>query len=230
MAQHDQEWQRLLENDDENAFREIVEPVIPTMTRVARRELAFYLRQRRIHPQDTSPESVVGEALLQAWQHRKQRPERMSLRGWLLGVQHRVLRGLVEKQQQYREDKAISLDKPLPLETAAEDSQEWFWDWYQPDGEITWEDVTPGSTLEEVELSIENDIDGVFEDEEQERVLMMHDEFRMPLPEVAFTMNRSVQEIADLVDRARATLRERGVSDSEIRETDEPAPPSAADR
>lgn len=230
MADQDQQWQKVIEDNDEAAFRQLIEPLLPTMTRVARRELAFYLRQRHIHPRDFAPEEVVGEALLQAWRHRDRRPERMSLRGWLLGTQHRVLRGLVQKQRQYREDKAISLDEPLPLETAAEDTQEWFWDWYQPEGEITWEDVTPASTREEVELSLEQNIDGVFSDEEEERVVMMHDEFQMPLPEVAFTMNRSVQEIADLLERARATLRERGVTSDGVREADDPAPPPSADQ
>lgn len=230
MATIDQEWKKVLDNDDEQAFRSLVEPLVPTLLRVARRELAFYLRQRYIHPRDFSAEEVVGEALIQAWQHRAQRPERMSLRGWLLGTQHRVLRALVQKQREYREDKAVSLDEPLPLNTAEMDTQEWFWDWYQPEGEITWEDVTAGSTREEVELSLENEIDGVFADEESERVIMMHDEFRMPLPEVALTMNRSVQEIADILEKARATLHERGVTPRPIEETDEPAPPRAADQ
>lgn len=229
MANIDQEWSKVLENDDEQAFRRLIEPLIPTLLRVARRELAFYLKQRHIHPRDFSAEEVVGEALIQAWQHRAQRPEQMSLRGWLLGTQHRVLRALVQKQREYREDKAISLDEPLPINVAELDTEEWFWDWNQAEEEMTWEDVTPGTTREEVELSLESELDGVFADEEEERVLMMHDEFRMPLPEVAFTMNRSVQEIADILEKARATLHERGVTSKPIEETDEPTPPRGTD-
>src|SRR5690554_4053460 len=112
----EQEWKKVVEGDDERAYCGLTEQFVPTMTRAARRELAFYLRQRIIHPGDFAPEEIVGEAILQGWQHRKTRPEKMSLRGWLLGVQHRVLQRLVAKQRQYRRDKAISLDEPLPLE------------------------------------------------------------------------------------------------------------------
>lgn len=233
MTRIGQNGRSVLYKSDEAAFRELVEPVIPTMLRMARHELTFYLRQRLLDPRDLRPESVVGEALVHSWQRRGECPKDVSLRGWLLGMQHRVLRDMVERQRQYREDKAISLDETPPLESAdsaSEDSQEWFRDWYEADGEISWDDVTPGTTLEEVELSLEQFLDGPEDEEEEaERALMMHEGYRMAMPEVAFTMDRSVQDIADLLAKARASNRWRGAMQTGIRETDEPTPPSAAE-
>lgn len=230
MAHEEREWSKIVDSGDEDAFRNMVEPHLPTLVRLARRELAFYVAQRQIHPGDFTPEEIAGETWINAWRHRESRPEKMSLRGWLLGIQHRVLKGLVHQQRAYRAEKAISLDEPLPPDVATHHTEEWFWDWYQPENELTWEDVTPASTPSDVELSLEESLDEVFADEDEARVLMMHDEFRMPLPEVAFTLNRSSKEVGDLLAGARASLRQRGVGINPIEEVDEPRSPDSADR
>ncbi|MFW5955145.1 MAG: RNA polymerase sigma factor [Rhodothermales bacterium] len=229
MADIQKYWQQAIQHDDEDAFQKAVEPMLPTLTRVARRELAFYLKQRYIHPRDFSAEEVVGETLLQAWRHRSKKPKEMSIRGWLLGTQHRALRNLVQKQREYREDKAISLDAPLPTNPDSHDTQEAFWDWYQSDEDLTWEDVIPATSREEVEISLDPDRDHLFASEDEAHVLMMHDEFRMPLPEVAFTMNRSLREIGDLLANARTTLHQHGSGTPPITEVDEPTPPRGTD-
>lgn len=59
---------------------------------------------------------------------------------------------------------------------------------------------------------------------------MLHDEFEMPMPEVAFTMGRSINAVAELVDQARVTFRERFGNESAIAETDDPAPPAGSDQ
>src|SRR5690606_25414081 len=109
--------------------------------RVARHELDYYVHAGYLHRQDLEPEDVVGEALIRAWDQLKQRPEQMSLRGWLLGIEYRTMQHLVEKMRGYRQEKAISLDEALPINPDNMDVQEWFWEWYQPDANMTWEDV-----------------------------------------------------------------------------------------
>src|SRR5690625_2335517 len=191
-----------------------------TMVRLARRELAYYVAQRQIHPRDFTPEEVAGEAWVHAWQHRARKPEQMSLRGWLLGITHRMLVGLVSNQQRYREDKSISLDEPLPVHVASQHAAERVGDWPHP-----------AAMPEDLELTLDDaDDDQVFADEGDRHVLMMHYEFAVPIPEVSYIMNRAAREVGELIASARVSLSERGLAQGEIKEVDEPTPPRAADR
>ena len=230
MEEQERESRELQSVVHEDDFKRLVEPYVPTLIRLARRELAYYVAQRQIHPGDFTPEEVAGQAWIYAWQHRARKPEGMSLRGWLLGVTHRMLAGLVQQQQRYREEKAISLDDPLPINVASEHSEEWFWDWHHPDSELRWEDVTP-AVPDDVELTLDDfDDDSIIADEVDRHALMMHYEFAVPVPEVSYIINRAAREVGELIASARVSLAERGMGQDEIAEVDEPTPPRAADR
>lgn len=225
----DEDWQAVFENGDKEAFHEIAESFTDTLLAAARKALIFYLKQGHLHPDDLTPEEVVGEALVHAWEHRRQRPPKMGLRAWLLGTEYRVLRGLVEQQKAYRRDKAISLDAPIPTDAAnraGDDAQEWFHEWYQPDAVLTWEDVTPAQEPIDYEINLEEGADLFAENPDAYHVLILHDEFEMALPEVAFSMGRGVEEAAELLDHARVTFRVRIGQEEPIQETDHPATPS----
>ncbi|HMB92604.1 MAG TPA: hypothetical protein VKP65_17255 [Rhodothermales bacterium] len=217
---------------DEEAFQKAVKPQLDALTEAAQQALTFYVEQQHIHADDLTPEEVVGETLIYAWQHRERRPAPMSLRGWLLGTQYRVLRGLVQDIETYREDKVLSLDEPIPNDPssfrATDDTQEWFWEWYQPDAVLTWEDVTPKD--EPVDIGVPLNEDLTLDRSEAYHVLMLHDEFEMPMPEVAFTMGRSINAMAELMDQARVTFRERLGNETGVVETDDPAPPFGSDQ
>ena len=209
-------WESILEGSNQDEFRKLIEPYTNVMLRAARRDLAFYVDQGVLHDDDFTAEELVGEALIHAWQHRDVRPERMGLRSWLLGTQHRVTRGLVNRLRAYRHEKGISLDEPIPTERDAQDTQEWFWDWYQPEQELTWEDVIPAQEPEDVEVPLTGDREELLEDTDARHVLVLHDEFEMSLPEVAFTINRSPQAVADLLEVARAGLSKRGAEERNV--------------
>jgi DNA-directed RNA polymerase specialized sigma24 family protein len=223
--------QTSLSEIDEDRFRALVRPYTDVLIRAARSGLEFYQHQGAIREEDFTPEEVTGEALIKAWDLRERRPEAMSLRGWLLGVQHRVLVGMVEQHRAYQDDNAISLDTSAGPNEDADDVQEWFWDWYQPDSELIWEDVTPSGDPVDYEVSLDGEGREAVRalDPDTRHVLTMHDEFEMPLPEVAYTMNLAVNEVAALLSQARASLRERIGGEEGIRETDHPAPPDGAD-
>ncbi len=209
-------WEAVLKDSDQDAFRELVEPYTEVMLRAARRDLEFYLQQEILQESDFTPEEIVGETLLYAWEHRDVRPEKMGLRSWLLGTQHRVTRGLVNRLRSYRHDKEISLDEPVPTDPDAQDTQEWFWDWYQPEHELTWEDVIPAQQPEDMEVPLTGDREELLEDTDARHVLVLHDEFEMSLPEVAFTINRSPEAVAELLEIARAGMARRGADDEDV--------------
>lgn len=229
-----EDWHEILEGSDEEAFRQLVEPHTKEMIEAARRDLEFYMDRGHLHDEDFSPEEIVGEGLIHAWEHREVKPPQMSLRSWLLGTQYRVMRGLVNNLRAYRRDKSLSLEEPVPDNPDAHDTEEWFWDWYQPERELLWEDVIPAQSPDDIEVSLEGDREYLREEIEEPRdveamdaeaearhVLVMHDEFEMSLPEVAFTINRSPIAVAEVLEKARAGLRQR---EADGEETEHPAP------
>lgn len=218
-------WQQILSEGDETSFRELVEPYIPALTRAARHYLNYYVAQDHIMREDFTAEEVVGETLVRAWEHRQRRPPNMTLRAWLYSVLYRVTRGMVEQEKQYRFDKAISLDEPLPLNTDSEMVQEWFWQWQEWDAALNWEDVIPSTEPVDFEVPLYDARETIQLNPDTYHVLMMHDEFEMSLSDVAFAMNRAVNETAEVLTQARADLRQRMDTRSEGSKIDNPPAP-----
>lgn len=215
-------WEEVLESSDRDMYREAVSPFMEELLRAAREDLDFYVELGFLHEDDFTPEEIVGETLLHAWDHRGVRPAQMNLRVWLLGTQYRVMRGLVNRLRRYRRDKSLSLDEPVPDNAAAHDTEEWFWDWYQPDRELIWEDVIPAQEPADIDVSLETDDgEGLLEETDERHALVLHDEFEMSLPEVAFTINRSPIAVAEILEKARVGMRPRDV---EQEGTEHPAP------
>lgn len=211
-AQHEQEknWAQVAAQDDEAGFRALVDPHMETLLDAARQDLDYYRAQGLLHERDLTPEEVVGEGLLHAWSRRDRKPEAMRLKAWLLGTQHRAVRGLVNDIRTYRAEKAISLDAPIEPQPETYAREQWFAEWYEPNrGGLTWEEVTPGRAPQDLEISLRETGHAKALDPSSYHVLMLHDEFDLSLPDIAFAMGRSVNEVAEAVGEARVTLRER---------------------
>lgn len=203
------DWRAAFATGDRDAFQQAVQPYMNTLMAAARRDLRYYQQRGALKKDDLTIEEVVGEGLVQAWDRRDRVPPRISLKGWLLAVQHRAARGLAARERGLRREGAFSLDGPLPSEGSQSDhTQEWFWEWYQPDNVMQWEDITPGRVPVDVEINLEGDRADALEGDAR-HVLMLHDEFDMEPEEVAFTLGRSVNEIAQVLQLARSSLRER---------------------
>ncbi|PSQ79434.1 MAG: hypothetical protein BRD37_00055 [Bacteroidetes bacterium QH_8_67_23] len=106
-----------------DTFQQAARPHIDRLITAARHDLDYYVEQGELHSDDFTPEEIAGETLIYAWDHREKRPEQVSLEGWLLGTQHRLLRGMVAEAMQYREEKALSLDEQIPADAKAEGEQ-----------------------------------------------------------------------------------------------------------
>jgi DNA-directed RNA polymerase specialized sigma24 family protein len=175
-------WKTVLTEGEEEEFREMIEPLTDVLVQSAKRDVAYYVQQDQLHENDLTPEEIAGETLYYAWEHRERRPEAMTLRGWLLGTQHRLLRGLVQQQQQFRAEKEVSLDAPVPPGPEGSAVEEAFWEWDQPtEGETTWEEVTPSSEPIDLEVPLHEQERPDSLEAEDYHVLSMHDEFEMSL-------------------------------------------------
>jgi DNA-directed RNA polymerase specialized sigma24 family protein len=197
------------DSTERDAFQENTRPHMERLIGAARYDLDYYVDQGELHPGDFTPEEIAGETFLYAWDHREKRPEQASLEGWLLGAQHRLLREMVREARDYREKKALSLDEQIPPDAYAEGQATRHQYGYQPEAEITWEDVTPGAEPVDVNVPLFTNEDTFHLDPDARHAVMMHDEFEMDLTEVAFTMERSVKDTAALLGSARTSLHER---------------------
>ncbi len=206
-TQMDATWQAILKGDRE-AFEQLIEPFLPELLRAARRELNYHQALGDLRPEDLTPEELVGETLVRAWRDRHRKPRQLSVRAWLLGLQYRVLQRFIERERKWRSIWAISLDAPVPPEPIYDD-EESFWEWYQPDDFTKWEDIIPNRALS-VEEIIEFEEEETYELEPLTRqVLIMHDEHRLPLPEVAYILNLSVEETSKRLLEARKQVKQK---------------------
>jgi DNA-directed RNA polymerase specialized sigma24 family protein len=202
-------WEEILKGSDKEAFQKVVMPHMDVLIDAARRDLTYYVRNGALHEGDFSPEELVGEGLIHSWKHRKVRPADMPLRSWLLSTQHRVTRGLVGRFRTYRREKELSLDEPVSINADSGDTQEWFWDWYQPEQELTWEDVIPAGESVDEAMELDASSARLLEESDRRHALMLHDEFQMALPHISFAINRSPDDVARLLQQARAGLGDR---------------------
>lgn len=198
-----EEWQAVLDGD-RAALNRLVKPHLEELIHAARRDIQYYQRPGDLHPGDLSPEELVGESLLRAWSGRRQRPDWVSIKAWMLGVQHRVLQKLIQADHVERDLWAVSLQEAVPPEPLFDD-EESFWEWYQPDDLTTWEDVISADQAPSDAIPAgEEIVEGL--DPELRQVLLLHDEHALSLAEVALTLGRTVRETATLLGQARESL------------------------
>lgn len=202
------DWQSVLDGD-RAAFNRMVEPFLEELLTAAKRDLGYHRFRGEPAAKDITPEELVGETLLRAWASRKERPRRVSLRAWLLGTQHRVLQKLLERPRWERDLWALSLDEPLPPEPLYDD-EESFWEWYQPDDIEKWEDVFPDNvpTPEEAVLTKETLEETFPLDVDERQALLLYDEHKLTMLEVAYALGVSLEKASQMVQNARRRIRE----------------------
>lgn len=243
-------WRRAL-TGDRDAFEEAVAPHQERLMRAARRLLdvrrdetgladdADPMDTRNIATGDTArsaadltPEELVGETLVQAYERRASfDPEQMGFRAWLLGLQTRSLARFTRQESLYAQRKAISLDEEVPTDAEGLNAVgEQFYEFRQPFDVTTYEDIIAGSTPRDVELP-EGAEDRLSEDElaaiadadlgeTARHALLLHDEFEVSLPEVAQILDTSLKEMAEEINLARANLRTRIGSTEDLSDAD----------
>lgn len=202
---------------DRDAFHRLVEPHLDELLAAARRDLRYHQDLGDLQSGDLTPEELVGETLLRAWDSRGARPETVSLRAWLLGTQHRVLQRLLGDEERLRTLWAVSLEAPVPTEPLYDDDEE-FWEWYQPDDLARWEDVVADEDTPLPDEAIEVEALGTPDVRaavdrlavQPRQALLLRDRHGLTTVEVAYALRLSVTETARTVRAARREVRAAG--------------------
>jgi hypothetical protein len=94
------------------------------------------------------------ETLSRAWRDQLRKPASLGIRPWLLGQQFRVLTRIVRQERLLQRLVSTSLEAPVP-EPPIYDNDESFWEWFQPDEMVRWEDILSGDAHPELSRLIE---------------------------------------------------------------------------
>jgi RNA polymerase sigma factor (sigma-70 family) len=200
----DDDWAAALRGD-RTAFEQVVSPHLPMLLDAARRELRYRIALGDLGTDDLTPEELVGEVLIRAWQDRQHRPAALSISAWLLALLFRAVKSLVRREARFRSMARLSLELPGSPEPVY-DEDEGIWKWYQPDDPDTSVDVleAPVMTPEDVAASDEQLIRGL--DPKEREAFLLFELHRLPLREVAVGLGVSAAEAAQLIEDARKRL------------------------
>ena len=235
-------WRRALDGD-RDAFEEALAPYTDALRSAAERQLEVERDVVTDEPVDgaravdLTPDELVGETLLRAWDLRDRFDgERMGFRAWLLGLQTRSLARYAQREERYARRKAISFDEELPTNEDQDAVGEQFFEFRQPFDVDTYEEVFVGAepadpeigsrsrSLEAADLSDDDRAalaDASFRAEVRQAAVL-HDEFEVALPEVSQILDASLKDTAAYLNLAReGTLARFGSVDDD--HDDDPA-------
>ena len=166
---------------------------------------------------DLTPEELVGEALVRAWARRdRYDADRLGFRAWLLGLQTRALSQYARREGLYAERKMISLDEELPTAANLDAVEEDFYEFRDPFDVDTYEEIIPAAAPADptvdgfAEVDLSDDVRGAVADASFRaaagQAAVLHDEFEVPLPEVAQIIDASLKDTAAMMNLARQGL------------------------
>ena len=215
-------WRRALDGD-RDAFNEALSPYTDTLLQAADRQLAVERDLVTGEPLagqaavDLTPEELVGETLVRAWERRERfDADRLAMRPWLLGLQTRSLARIARREARYTDRKAVSLDAELPVDPSQDAVEEDFYEFRQPFDVDTYEEVLAGSAPADV-TTLDDDLtdddraalaDASF-DADAAQAVVLHDEFEVSLSEVAQILNASLKDAAAEMNLAREGMMAR---------------------
>lgn len=186
---------------DKDAFTQAIEPLLPALWTRAQHEHAYRRALGDFGDRAVSVEDLLAETLVQAWRHRHHKPAALSLEAWLTGLLHRVAERIARAERRYYAHLGPSLEAPVPPPPVYDDDEE-FWEWYQPDEVLHWEDVLPDEGARDAEtLMVPDEVRRLpAADRALWALLGVH---RLSIEETAIILGRPPQEIAARWQRLR---------------------------
>ncbi|MDQ7030003.1 MAG: sigma-70 family RNA polymerase sigma factor [Ardenticatenia bacterium] len=193
--------------EERKRFRRFIEDYLDELYAYADRELDYLVALGVLPEGALSPQDVVDQAVLEAWERWHERPLHLSGRTWLYGAVRRALAKLA-RQYAREPEHIVSLEAVVP----DSDVDEQFWVYWEPDQVETWEDVV-ASEVPAAEEVVLNDMEIALLEEtlkqlspfqrEAFQLYLVHD---LPLLEVARLLHASPQAVRKAAEEARLRL------------------------
>jgi RNA polymerase sigma factor (sigma-70 family) len=189
---------------DRQAFQQLALSHLDELFAAAQRDLRYHVMLGDLRQHDLGPEELVGETLLRAWRDRLRKPASLGIRPWLLGLQFRVLTRIVRQERLRRRLVSTSLEAPAP-EPPIYDDDESFWEWFQPDEMVRWEDILSGDAHPDFALDLlDRDVPGLSPLARQ--VLVLRRVHSLTFAEIASGLRISYERLSQLWREGRTRL------------------------
>ncbi len=204
------DWESIV-SGDRKAFDAFVESEMAGLLEAARHEIAYYEDIGDFPPRYMTPEELVGEAMIRAWDHRTKKPKGMSPRAWLYAVLFRAADRLARWRREIQSHETLSTDQkipddPLVLDPVYDDDEE-FYEWFQPDEALKWEDVIPSDVVAPEQLLAVCEGEPARLKPEERRAALLYFRLGFSMEEVCRVLGRSPEETGKLLERARDAVR-----------------------
>ncbi len=205
------DWESIVAGD-RKAFDAFVESEMSGLLEAAKHEVAYYEDVGDFPPRYMTPEELVGEAMIQAWDHRSRKPKGMSPRAWLFAMLFQAADKLAERRRQIQVHEALSTeqkipDDPLVLDPVYDDDEE-FYEWFQPDEALKWEDVIPSDVIAPEQLLAVCESEPARLKPEERRAALLYFRLGFSIEEVCRVLGKPVEETGRLLEKARDAVRD----------------------
>ncbi len=197
--------------EDKAGFDRLVEAEMANLLQSARHEIAYYESVGDFPPGFMTPEELVAEAMIHAWDKWAEKPAGMEPRAWLHAMLFQVADALAARQREIRQHEAVSLEQEIPqaplVIDPVYDDDEQFYEWYQPDEALKWEDVI-GSIELEPDLLAE-----VIEQQprrlelKERRCAMLHFRFGFSVEQICRIVQEKPEKVAAMLQHAREQVK-----------------------
>lgn len=218
-------WARARDGD-RDAFEAAIEPLYDDLLDFAERQVRLQYKVGQLSRDELNAKELVGEGMVAAFDQRARfDPEQMRFRAWLLGLQFRALARILQREARYATRKALSLDERVPQNQDQDAVGEALYEFDLPYDITTYEELIAGSAPADVEIELGQDGHRLADLTDAERslleqadfdlpedarqVVLLHNEFRLTLPEVAQILAYSLKDTAEALNLARTTLRQQ---------------------
>ncbi len=203
-------WEAIV-NGDREAFDALVEAHMAGLLEAARHEVAYYEDVGDFPPRYMTPEELVGEAMIQAWEHRGKKPKGMSPRAWLFAMLFQAADRLAARRREIQSHETLSTDQkipddPLVLDPVYDDDEE-FYEWFQPDEALKWEDVIPSSAIAPEALLEVCEAQPARLKPQERRAALLYFRLGFSFEEVCRVLGKPAEETGRLLERAREAIR-----------------------
>lgn len=209
-------WNKALDGD-RDAFEAAIEPHREALLRNARVAVMARSEKGELPDGTITPEELAGETLVRAFDGRERFDRsRLGFRTWLLALQQRALNRIASDENNYRQRKAISLQEEVPFREEYDAVEEAFYEFNDPFDVTTYDELIPSQSPDDVEIDTRRPLT---EDELQflersgldpstRQVVELHDEFEMPISDVAQVLEQSLSDTAEALNSARVHVRQ----------------------
>lgn len=188
------------ETRERQAFGQTVKAHLEELLSSARHHIAYHVARGDLPKDSLTPEELVGETLIRAFEGRARQPQ--DVRSWLLALETRTLDEIIAKNLWEQELWAVHIEDPIPPKNPL-DLDDTFWDWYQPDEAPPHaEDLIPSAGVvqdETREAAIQLPV-------EQWRAWLLSEEHGLTVEQVAAALRTTAERAASLIRAARAAL------------------------